>query len=302
MARFAIEPGAAGLRVDQAVAAASPGLSVAAARRLIADGGVRIDARLARKGDRVAGGQTVEIDDSQQIGQTTAGQHVTPEPGAPLAVLAVDEDWVAIAKPAGIPSHPLRAGETGTAANALVARFPECADAGDGPREGGLVHRLDTGTSGVLIAARSAQAWSALRRALAEPSCEKIYLAEVRGAAGPGESHEPIGRAGRRSPRVRVGGGRNPLPATTRWEPREPRAETTLLAVHLNRGRAHQVRAHLAAAGHPIVGDPLYGAEADAALHLHAWSVRFRDPRSDRPISVEAPPPDWATMQRQTRS
>ncbi|MES1208829.1 MAG: RluA family pseudouridine synthase [Pseudomonadota bacterium] len=299
MARFAIEPGAAGRRLDQAVAAMSPGLSVAAARRLIAAGGVRIDGRLARKGDRVTGGQTLEIDDAQQVGQLTAGQRVTPDAAAALTVLAVDEDWVALAKPAGMPSHPLRAGETGTAANALVARFPECADAADDPREGGLVHRLDTATSGVLIAARSARAWAGLRHALAEPTCQKTYLAEVRGAPGPGESHESIGRAGRRGASVRVGGGRNPLPATTRWEPREVRGETTLLAVHLNKGRAHQVRAHLAAAGHPIVGDPLYGgsdAQGNASLHLHAWSVRFRHPRSGQAIFVEAPPPDWAKI------
>jgi 23S rRNA pseudouridine1911/1915/1917 synthase len=299
MARFAIEPGAAGGRVDQVVAQATSGLSVAAARRLIAAGGVRIDGRLARKGDRVTTGQTVEIDEGQRARETNAGQRVTPEPAAPLSVLAVDEDLVALAKPAGIPSHPLRAGETGTVANALVARFPECAGAATDPREGGLVHRLDTGTSGVLIAARSAGAWSGLRRALAEPSCEKVYLAEVRGAAEPGESHESIGRAGRRGARVRVGGGRNPLPVTSRWETRETRGETTLLAVHLNKGRAHQVRAHLAAAGHPIVGDPLYGggpADPGAPLHLHAWSIRFRHPRSGQPISVEAPPPAWAKM------
>jgi len=299
MARFAIEPGTPGRRVDRAVADAAPGLSVAAARRLIAAGGVRIDGRLARKGDLVMGGQTVDIDDRRQVEHTTAGQRVAPDPDAPLDVLAVDEDWVAIAKPAGIPSHPLRAAETGTAANALVARFPECADAAADPREGGLVHRLDTGTSGVLLAARNAPAWAALRRALAEPDCEKIYLAEVRGAAGAGTSHEAIGRAGRRSARVRVGGGRNPLPATTRWEPRELRQGTTLLAVHLSKGRAHQVRAHLAAAGHPLVGDPLYGSagtDTGAPLHLHAWSVRFRDPQSGRPISIEAPPPAWAKM------
>ena len=301
MARFAIEPGAAGLRVDQAVAAASPGLSVAAARRLIAAGGVRIDGRLARKGDRVAGGQTVEIDDAQQIGQTTAGQHVTPEPGAPLGALAVDEDWVAMAKPAGIPSHPLRAGETGTAANALVARFPECADAGDAPREGGLVHRLDTGTSGVLIAARSAQAWSALRRALAEPSCEKIYLAEVRGAAGPGESHNPSAAPAAAAHACGSAAGvircsHHPLGAPGGAGRDHPAGRPPEQGARAPGPRAP------AAAGHPIVGDPLYGAEVDAALHLHAWSVRFRDPRSARPISVEAPPPDWATMRRQTRS
>jgi len=298
VSRFAIEPGTDGARVDQAVARAVPGLSVAAARRLLAAGAVRLDGRPARKGDRVRAGQTLDVDDAQGAAEGPEGRRVTPDPATPLEVLAVDADFVAIAKPAGIPSHPLLAGEIGTAASAVVARFPECAAASPHAREGGLVHRLDTATSGVLLAARHPDAWHALRSAMADPDCEKVYLAEVRGEAGAGQSLEPIGRAGRRGARVRVGGGRSPLPAHTRWEVLEPRGETTLLRVTLSKGRAHQVRAHLAAAGHPIAGDPLYGGEPDGALRLHAWAIRFRHPRDGRAISIEAPPPDWAKIRR----
>lgn len=300
MARFSLDGAASGGRADQVVARLVPGLSVAGARRLIAAGGVRVDGRSVRKGDQVGPGQTVEIDEARGAGHTAPGRRVTPDPAAPLEVLATDPDFVAIAKPPGMPSHPLESGETGTAANALVARFPECAAASADSREGGLVHRLDTGTSGILLAARNAEAWAALRRALADRSCEKIYLAEVHGLARDGESLEPIGRAGRRGARVRVGAGRNPLSAHTSWELLEARAGTSLVRARLSKGRAHQVRAHLAAAGHAIVGDPLYGhdesAEKDQPLRLHAWSIRFAHPRTGQAISIEAPPPSWAKM------
>ena len=128
---------------------------------------------------------------------------VTPEPDLPLAVLYADAHLVAIDKPAGVPSHPLHAGERGTLANALVARFPECAGAGDDRREAGLGHRLDNGTSGVILAARRHDVWLALRAALKAPSCEKSYLAEVIGrpSAARGSVREPIGRRGRRGSR-----------------------------------------------------------------------------------------------------
>jgi 23S rRNA pseudouridine1911/1915/1917 synthase len=296
VARFRVEPERAGARVDQFVAAMVDGLSVAAARRLVIAGAVRVDGRPAKKGAPLAAGQTVEVEDTGASSAAPEARGVRADPGQPLALLLVDDAFVAIDKAAGVPSHPQAAGETGTAANAIVARFPECAAASPDPREGGLVHRLDAGTSGVLIAARSRGAWTDLRAALARADCEKTYLAEVVGAApDAGESRRPIGRVGRRGSRVRVDGGRNPLPAHTAWETVERRGETTLVRVRLSKGRTHQVRAHLSAAGCPIVGDDLYGA-GTGALRLHAASVRFTHPASGRTIFVEAPPPDWAKL------
>jgi 23S rRNA pseudouridine1911/1915/1917 synthase len=306
MAQARIPPDAAGRRIDHAVAAAIPGLSVAAARRLLEADAVRIDGRRPRKGAKVGAreaGATIEIDDAAlAAADRSTRRPIEPDGGVQAAVLHEDAALVAIAKPAGIPSHPLAAGQRGTAANAVVARWPECANASPDPREGGLVHRLDAGTSGVLIAARRADVWSALRAALTADDCEKTYLAEVVGApADAGVETAPIGRVGRRGGRVRVGGGRQPLAAETAWQVIERRPATALVRVRLAAGRPHQVRAHLAAIGHPIVGDTKYGhadvnAPAREALHLHAASVRFRHPVSGDTILIEAPPPDWAKI------
>jgi 23S rRNA pseudouridine1911/1915/1917 synthase len=325
MARARIPPDSAGQRIDHVVAAAVPGLTVAAARRLLQAGAVRIDGRRPRKGVKLAAGTadgTIEIDDAALAAARAPAARVpvAPDAGLDVAVLRADDALVAIAKPAGVPSHPLAPGETGTAANAIVARFPECAGASPDPREGGLVHRLDTGTSGVLIAARSAQAWPALRAALTAEDCEKTYLAEVTGAPpDAGVENAPIGRVGRRGGRVRVGGGRQPLGAETAWQVVERRGATALLRGRLSAGRPHLVRAHLAAAGFPIVGDRRYGGEGEdehvnehvkehehvnehvkeggrERLHLHAESVRFRHPVSGETILIEAPPPDWAMI------
>jgi 23S rRNA pseudouridine1911/1915/1917 synthase len=106
----------------------------------------------------------------------------------------------------------------------------------------------------------------------------------------------PIGRTGRRGARVNVGGGRQPLEAHTEVRVLEGRRDTTLVEARLARGRAHQVRAHLAHLGHPVVGDPLYGPEASPheGLHLHALAIELAHPRDRRPLRIEAPPPAWA--------
>jgi 23S rRNA pseudouridine1911/1915/1917 synthase len=298
--RLTVDEAQAGRRLDAFLAAAGGAPSVAAARRSIEAGLVRVDGRREKKGARVQRGQAVEIE----------------EPAAPpsraelaLEVLYEDADLIAIAKPAGVPSQSLVPGETGSVASALVARYPECARASADPREGGLGHRLDRDTTGVLLAARSPDCWQRLRAALSGAGCEKTYLAEVSGVFAPPDStfvarrpqggwivDAPIGRTGRRGRRVNVGGGRQPLAARTDIDVLEVRGDTSLVQARLAKGRAHQVRAHLAHAGHPVVGDDVYGPEMPdrPALRLHALAVSLAHPITGQPLRIDAPPPAWA--------
>jgi len=282
----------AGARLD-AFVSRKLGVTVGEARRRIEAGLVRVDGRRQRKGATLAAGARVSIEAGES--------RLIADPAAPVTFLHQDAALIAIDKPAGMPSHPLRLGERGTAANAIIGRYPECAGASEDPREGGLGHRLDTATSGVLVAARDRAAWLALRAALGGEDCQKRYLAEVWGQPpDEGQVSAAIGRRGRRGGKVQLDGGRNPLPAATRFTVLERRARTALVVAHLHAGRAHQVRAHLAAAGFPIVGDdrydPLYSERRAGAprLHLHAAAVSFTHPTTARPITIEAPPPAWA--------
>jgi 23S rRNA pseudouridine1911/1915/1917 synthase len=299
---YTVEDAMAGRRLDAFLATVGAAPSVAAARRSIEEGLVRVDGRREKKGARLRAGQLVEI---------MAASAPAAESQPTLEILYEDAELVAVAKPAGVSSQSLRPGETGTMASALVARFPECALASIDPREGGLGHRLDRDTTGVLLAARTPESWRRLRDALAGGGCVKTYLAEVQGApfapqpspfVRPGPQprswivEAPIGRTGRRGARVKVGGGRQPLEARTEVMELEARAQSTLVEARLARGRAHQVRAHLAHSGHPVVGDEIYGSENNARdrLRLHAFSIELAHPMSGRTLRIEAPLPPWA--------
>jgi len=292
----------AGLRLDAFVARRILGASVAATRKWMEQNPVTVDGRPLAKGHHLAAGQRVEA---------SAPRHaaVAPNPALGLDVLYEEAGFVAVNKPAGLPSHPLGAGESDTVASAILARYPECAGASEDPLEGGLAHRLDVGTSGVLLAARTRQDWRALREVLARGACEKTYLAEVVGTLatppeqGPLVIDAPIGRRGRRSAGVTVGQGRGLLPARTEIRARARRGETTLVEAHLSHGRAHQVRAHLAHVGHPVLGDAIYATPEAAALaerlgidgfRLHALEIRFAHPFSGRALVIAAPAPAWA--------
>jgi 23S rRNA pseudouridine1911/1915/1917 synthase len=296
----------AGVRLDGFLVRRGVLPSASAARRALASSVVRVNGRPARKGVHLAPGDRVDL-----AGRTglAAEAVLVPTPAVELAVLYADEHLVAVAKPAGLPCHPLRPGEGASLASALVARFPECAQASPDAREGGLGHRLDVATSGVLLAARSRETWHRLREALAAPLCEKIYLAEVIGRFPARRTDDyvlpgarpssflvtaPIGRQGRTSGRVRIAAGRQPLPARTEVALLDQHDEHALVEARLARGRAHQVRAHLAYLGIPVRGDALYGrVEPDIDLRLHAGAVGLAHPITGQPLRITAPPPAW---------
>ena len=286
----------AGARLDGFLAKRQVLPSTSAARRAIAAGIVRVGGQAAKKGAHLQPGDVVEL-----VDESAASAVLVPTFEQELTVLYQDSDLVAVDKAAGIASHPLHADDGPTVASALVARFPECATASPDAREGGLGHRLDVATSGVLLAARSREVWHRLREAMASAGCEKIYLAEVSGTFPQTDEHDhvlpgprpssfvvtvPIGRLGRRGSKVKLAGGRQPLPARTEITLLENRPGGALVEARLARGRAHQVRAHLAYLGIPVKGDGTYGQVDDDAtdvvphlgLHLHAWAERFGSP------------------------
>lgn len=289
--RFTVSAGEAG-RIDRVLVARFPGVGRRRWAELFAAGWVAVNGARARKGDRVAGGDQVTVRAAPSTGSSLAP---VPEPDLPLDVLHADARLLALAKPAGQPSHPLRPGETGTLANALVARFPECAAVGRDPREAGLCHRLDRGTSGVLLAARDMEAYLAARRAFAAGEVAKRYLALVAGAARDGELDATLVQRGPRSVLARPGDP-DALPARTTWRVLSSAGEASLVEVAAESGRMHQVRAHLAAAGHPLAGDPLYGGpvmvggQAIEQPFLHARSIALPHPDGGR-LAVDAPLP-----------
>ena len=289
--RFTVTAGEAG-RLDRLLTARFPGVGRRRWAELLAAGWVAVNGARARKGDRVAPGDLVTVRAAPAAGSSLAP---VPQPELELEVLHADPRLLALAKPAGQASHPLRPGETGTLANALVARYPECAAVGRDPREGGLCHRLDRGTSGVLIAAREVAAYQAVRRAFAAGQVDKRYLALVAGAARDGEMEAPLVQRGKRSVLAREGDP-DALPAHTSWRALASTGEVSLVEVAARTGRMHQVRAHLAAAGHPLVGDPLYGGPSRVGGQtiehpfLHARSIALPHPDGGR-LEVGAPLP-----------
>jgi 23S rRNA pseudouridine1911/1915/1917 synthase len=258
--RFTVAEGEAG-RADLVVQRWFPEAGRRRLADLFADGAVRVDGRKARKGDPVPAGAVVELvrppDNADALRAVP-----DPEAAAALTVVHADAELVVVCKPAGMASHPLRAGERGTVANALVALYPECAHVADDPREAGLGHRLDGGTSGLLAAARTRPAWLALRTAFGTGAVGKEYLALVWGAPRASGSDAPLAQKQTPNGCIAVISAFG-LEAHTEWS-----VERTLAAVNqplalvrctASTGRMHQVRAHLAYAGHPVVGDTLYG-------------------------------------------
>ena len=287
MAALTLTVGADAVRLDTFLRGALPAMSRRLVRRLIAEGAVCVNGRPAAKGVRVAPGDRVTLPDLPAT--------ITPEPGLALAVLHEDDALVALDKPGGMPGHALDPRQRGTAAAFLLARYPEMADVGD-PLAPGLVHRLDSGTSGLLVAARTRAAHCALRAALRARAVEKRYLAWVAGDASALDgarvalplAHDPRDR--RRM--VPAAAGMRAWPAETSVMVVSTGCARSLVEATIRTGVTHQVRVHLAARGHPVLGDVLYGG-APAGLPrgrhaLHAAGLTLPHPTDGRPLSLSA--------------
>jgi 23S rRNA pseudouridine1911/1915/1917 synthase len=258
---------------------------------------VRINGKTARASERVAPGDVIDytVPESRPAASAFAEQ-------IPLQVVYEDEDLVVINKPAGMVVHPAPGHHTGTLVHALLGRGGEWSTSGGAARPG-IVHRLDKGTSGLIVAARNDTAHRALAAQLRDRTLSRAYLAIARGRVkdDAGELEGPIGRHPRERKRMAVvAGGRY---ARTRYRVLERKRTHTLLRCDLDTGRTHQIRVHLAALGHPVAGDVEYGGREPGLQRpmLHAWRLRLRHPRTGAEMSFEAPPPEdfdgfWASV------
>ncbi|MBI4517014.1 MAG: RluA family pseudouridine synthase [Deltaproteobacteria bacterium] len=264
-------------------------------RELIAAGGVRVNGHRRAKGTRVAAGDVLFIEGWDAAGAAAPAAN----PSLSLSVLYQDAEVLVLDKPAGMPTHALRSDERHTLANFLLAQFPELSTVGKDLREPGLVHRLDTDTSGVVLVARTAVVWGLLREQFTRRQVHKEYVALVAGeVVHGGEIRTAIAHDRRHRRRMRVctsaeqAAALRARPAITSYRPLQRLPGATLLAVEIATGVMHQVRVHLASIGHPLVGDRLYGGPPAARHMLHASCIAFVHPRTGARVRVESAPPE----------
>ena len=273
-----------GERLDVFLARLARDVSRSQARRLIDDGLVTVDGRRERPSHRLAGGDRVVA--TLPLGEEPEleAEHI------PLTIVYRDEDIIVVDKPSGLTVHPAPGHPSGTLVNALLSIAPELAASRDKIRPG-IVHRLDKDTSGLLVVARNERARTDLTRQLKGREVRKTYLALVHGIPQPaqGTIEAPIGRHPRNRKKMAVvAGGRE---AETKYRVREALDRFALLEVEPVTGRTHQIRVHLAAIDHPVVGDAVYGKRSSLVERqfLHAWRLAFSLPSSGRLVEFESP-------------
>jgi 23S rRNA pseudouridine1911/1915/1917 synthase len=286
-----VPDGLDGLRLDVAISRMF-GLSRTAAADLVDGGAVTVDGRDARKSDRVSGGAWLEV--TLPVTPSAAPPPVVV-PG--LVVVYEDDDIVVVDKPVGVAAHPSPGWTGPTVVGGMAAAGHRVATSGAAERQG-VVHRLDVGTTGLMVVAKSELAYSVLKQAFRERTVEKIYSALVQGHPDPtrGTIDAPIDRHPTHDYRwAVVGGGK---PSVTHYETVEAFRAATLLDVRLETGRTHQIRVHMAAIRHPCVGDLTYGADPTLAARLgldrqwlHAARLAFDHPADGRPLEFTSPPP-----------
>ena len=294
---FTVPDDSEGVRLDRFLVSVLADRSRSQIQRLIKEGQVRVGGHDARANQAVKIGQQVTVD---------IPEPVEPSPGPealPLPIIYQDQDLIVVDKPAGMVVHPAAGHASGTLVNALLHHVDDLSGIG-GEKRPGIVHRLDRGTSGLLVVAKNDRAHEELARQFHDREVEKEYIALVWGEVMAGRRiDEPIGRdpANRKKMSARA---RRSREAVTRIVRAERVKTLTLAHVAIHTGRTHQIRVHLSAIGHPIVGDPLYGGvrrrvpgDLRAVTHLerpflHAARLAFKHPSDGRRMEFTSELPE----------
>jgi 23S rRNA pseudouridine1911/1915/1917 synthase len=269
------------------------GLSRSRAADLIERGGVEVDGRQAVKSDRLTPGAVLTIDLSEPEAVEPVAE---PVPG--MRVLVDDDDVVVVDKPVGVAAHPSPGWTGPTVIGGLAAAGYRISTSGAAERQG-IVHRLDVGTSGVMVVAKSEGAYTSLKQQFRDRTVDKVYHAVVQGHCDPlsGTIDAPVGRHPQHDYKwAVVSEGK---PSVTHYDTLEAFPHASLLEIHLETGRTHQIRVHMSALRHPCAGDLMYGADPELARRLgltrqwlHAVSLAFEHPVTGERIAVSSPYPD----------
>lgn len=295
----------AGERLDSFLAARVEGWSRARLHRLIEDADVLINGETAKPSYRVRAADEIEIELTPSPSESFVPENI------PIDVVYEDQDLIVINKPAGMVVHPAAGNPSGTLANALAFRFRELSTSGGAARPG-IVHRLDKGTSGLMVVAKTEAAHEDLSNQFRAREVFKLYVALVHGQVEKrkGQIDQPIARDPRN--RIRMAVVRAGRPALSMYKVREAFDRFTLLDVELKTGRTHQIRVHLASMKHPVVGDDVYGGGRDKTIadaeikrsvaklsrqFLHAAQLGFRQPTTHKSLKfISALPPDLESL------
>lgn len=295
---FPVPDGVVGERVDAALARVL-GISRSVAAQIADEGGVLVNGRAVGKGDRLSADSTVEV--TLPDPNRPTGLEVKPEAVEGMEIMYDDDDIVVIDKPVGVAAHPAVGWSGPTVVGALAAAGYRISTSGAAERQG-IVHRLDAGTSGLMVVAKSEHAYTVMKRAFRDRTVEKVYHSLVQGHPEPtrGTIDAPIGRHTKAEFKfaVKADGKRS----VTHYEVLEMLPSASLVEVHLETGRTHQIRVHFSAMRHPCVGDVMYGADPKLTTRvgltrqwLHAMRLGFVHPSKGTWIEVESTyPPDLA--------
>lgn len=287
-----IPDGLEGARVDAGLAKLL-GFSRSFAAEIAETGGVTVDGRAAGKSDRLTAGSWLEVS-----WQPREEARIVPIAVPELTIVHDDDDIVVIDKPVGVAAHPSVGWEGPTVLGALAAAGFRISTSGAAERAG-IVHRLDAGTSGLMVVAKSEHAYTVLKRAFHDRTVEKVYHAVVQGHPDPltGTIDAPIGRHPRSDWKFAVVAGGKP--SVTHYETIEAFPAASLLEIHLETGRTHQIRVHMAAQRHPCAGDAMYGADPALSSRLgltrqwlHAVQLAFHHPATGEWVTFTTGYPD----------